>query len=58
MIKILVFALVIAAALGLSFGVACLFAWAITSIWPALPFWPVAWGAWALACLFSRSSSK
>jgi hypothetical protein len=28
--------------MGLSVGVGAAFAWALTSIWPSLPFWPVA----------------
>lgn len=56
--KLIALAVVIAIVLGISLGIPCLFAWAITSIWPTLPFWPVALGAWALAFLFSCSSSK
>jgi len=55
MIKIFAFITAVAIIIGASFGVACLVAWAITSIWPSLPFWPVALGAWALSALFSKT---
>ena len=57
MTQILVFIAVVAIAIGASLGIACLAAWAVTSIWPSIPFWPVALGAWALASLFSKGSS-
>ena len=41
---------------GASLAVASLAAWALTAIWPSLPFWPVAILAWLTACVFSRSS--
>jgi hypothetical protein len=56
--KIIIISAIILIAIGASIGVACLLAWAITSIWPSLPFWPVALGTWALAALFSKASSK
>ena len=56
--KIILCGLAVAIAIGASIGVVCLFAWAVTSIWPSLPFWPVALGAWALAALFSKGPSK
>lgn len=56
--KILLFGAAILILVGASIGIACLFAWAITSIWPSLPFWPVALGVWALAALFSKTSSS
>ena len=43
---------------GLSAVVACLAAWALTAIWPSLPFWPVATLAWLTAGVFSRSSAS
>jgi hypothetical protein len=55
---ILTFMAAVAIAIGAVFGVACLFAWAITSIWPSIPFWPVALGAWAFSALLSKGSSK
>jgi hypothetical protein len=57
-VKFFLFALAIAVAIGISFGVACLLAWAIVSIWPSVPFWPAALGCWALAGLFGGVSSK
>ena len=58
MTTLLVYITAIAILVGASFGIACLVAWAVTSIWPSLPFWPVALGAWALSALFSKTSSK
>jgi hypothetical protein len=43
---------------GIGFAVAMGIAWAITSIWPSVPFWPAAVGIFLLSALFSRSSSK
>jgi hypothetical protein len=57
-VKFFLFALVVAAAIGISFGVACVIAWAIVSIWPSVPFWPAALGCLALAALFGRGGSK
>ena len=34
--------LVAGAAIGLAAGSGALVAWAVTAIWPQLPFWPVA----------------
>jgi hypothetical protein len=45
-------------AIGAGFGVACLFAWAVTSIWPSIPFWPVALGVWAFSALLPKGFSK
>lgn len=42
----LVFVLIVAA--SLSFIVACFAAWALTAIWPSLPFWPVALLGWVV----------
>lgn len=51
-------AIVIAVMLACTFGfaVAMGVAWAVTNVWPSLPFWPVAVGVFCLAALFSRSS--
>jgi hypothetical protein len=43
---------------GLGFAVAMGVAWAITSIWPSVPFWPTAIGLFLLSALFKSSSSK
>lgn len=56
--KIILFGAAIVIMVSINIGIACLFAWAVTSIWPSLPFWPIALGAWALAALFSKTSSK
>ena len=58
MVQIFAVIAAVAIAIGFSLGIACLVAWAITSIWPSIPFWPVALGAWALASLFSKGSSN
>lgn len=50
--------LLIAFALSISFGAACLGAWAVTTIWPSVPFWPAAVLIWLALGLFSRSSSN
>lgn len=50
----IVLAVIIAA--GLSLAVACLAAWALTAIWPSLPFWPVVFLSWIVISVFSRSS--
>ena len=52
----LVLALIIVA--GLSLAVACLAAWALTAIWPSLPFWPVAFLSWSVISVFSRSPAS
>lgn len=44
--------------LGLGFAVAMGISWAITSIWPTVPFWPAAIGIFLLAALFNRSSKS
>lgn len=41
-----------------SFGMACLGAWAVVSIWPSVPFLPVAVLIWLTMALFSRSSNN
>jgi hypothetical protein len=42
---------------GLGIGSGALVAWALTSIWPSLPFWPVAiLGTILLGALFSNRS--
>ena len=48
--------LLVVVAAGLSLAVACLAAWALTAIWPSLPFWPVAFLSWIVISVFSRSS--
>lgn len=50
--------LLVAFVLSLSFGAACLGAWAVTTIWPSVPFWPAAVLVWLALGLFSRSSSN
>ena len=50
--------LLVVVAAGLSLAVACLAAWALTAIWPSLPFWPVAILAWLAAGVFSRTSAS
>jgi hypothetical protein len=50
--------LVVTVAAALSFVVACVAAWALTAIWPSLPFWPVTFLAWVVISVFSRSSSS
>ena len=45
-------------ALGISFGAACLGAWAVQAIWPSVPFWPAAILVWLAMGLFSRSSNN
>jgi hypothetical protein len=53
-----VYLLAVAIVLGLSFGAACLGAWAVQSIWPSVPFWPAAILVWLCMGLFSRSSKS
>ena len=48
----IVLAVIIAA--GLSLAVACLAAWALTAIWPSLPFWPVSVLSWVVISVLSR----
>lgn len=45
-------------ALGITFGVACLGAWAVQAIWPSVPFWPATVLIWLIMGLFSRSSNS
>lgn len=49
--------LLVVVAAGLSLAAACLAAWALTAIWPSLPFWPVAFLSWIVISVFSRSSA-
>lgn len=44
--------------MGFSFGVACLGAWAVQSIWPSVSFWPAAVLIWLIMLVFSRSSGN
>lgn len=53
-VALLAFAIVI----GASVGVGAAFAWAVTSIWPQLPFWPVAVGSTLLLSALSGNRSK
>jgi hypothetical protein len=50
--------LVIIIVMGFSFGVGCLGAWAVQSIWPSVPFWPAAALIWISMLVFSRSSGN
>ena len=43
---------------GASLAVASLAAWALTAIWPSLPFWPVAFLSWIVISVFSRSPAS
>lgn len=43
---------------GFSFAVAMGIAWAVTSIWPTIPFWPAAVGIFLLSSLLQRPSKK
>lgn len=52
----LALAVIIVASAGLA--VACLAAWALTAIWPSLPFWPVAFLSWIVISVFSRSPAS
>lgn len=45
-------------ALAITFGVACLGAWAVQAIWPSVPFWPATILIWLIMSLFNRSSSS
>jgi hypothetical protein len=40
--KIIAIGIAAAVVIGLGVGSGALVAWALTSIWPSLPFWPVA----------------
>ena len=53
-----VIALAVIISVGLSLAVACLAAWALTAIWPSLPFWTVTILAWLIVSVFSRSSAS
>ena len=53
-----IYLLAVGIVLGVSFGVACLGAWAVQSIWPSVPFWPAAILVWLTMGLFSRSSNN
>lgn len=44
--------------IGFSFGAACLGAWAVTAIWPSVPFWPAAVLVWLSMGLFSRTKNN
>ena len=50
--------LLVVVAAGLSLAVACFASWALTAIWPSLPFWPVAFLSWIVISVFSRSSAS
>ncbi len=56
--KASVIALAVIIFVGSSLAVACLAAWALTAIWPSLPFWPVTILAWLIVSVFSRSSAS
>ena len=53
-----IYVLALIIAVCFSFGLACLGAWAVVSIWPSVPFWPVAVLIWLTMSLFSRSSNN
>ncbi len=53
-----VYLVALAIVLGVSFGAACLGAWAVQAIWPSVPFWPAAILVWLSMGLFSRSSKS
>jgi hypothetical protein len=50
--------LVLVIVIGASVGVGAAFAWAVTSIWPQLPFWPVAVGGMLVLGALSGNRSK
>lgn len=56
--KLSILIVAVIAILGLSFGAACLGAWAVQAIWPSVPFWPAAVLTWLVMGLFSRSSKS
>ena len=52
--KIVSLVLVVTVSAALSFVVACVAAWALTAIWPSLPFWPVSVLSWVVISVLSR----
>jgi hypothetical protein len=53
-----IYLLAVGIALGITFGLACLGAWAVQAIWPSVPFWPATILVWLALSLFNRSSNS